>query len=788
MTWAENLARVDRSFGVKIKIEAVGHWLSAPDLAATDGDGRTELWSAFPAYVDGSIAIQRDYLTELPSILSEVANALGGFPELGSLNFSALDVGDYLTSLLRVQRPPTTVLNGAIVATDVSLVVDSAASITNQTVIFIGSEALRVTNVVGTTLTVSRGYLGTDAQDHDDDKAVFLSCPFIRNRSVDVYVVPLDGVRGDEQLVGQFSIDSVRWDPMMNIWTFDARSQLRYLERVCPIRQETTRVDSVFEAANVRGFLGWRNSISTTDFYAQWPDGESYYLKIGDEVVAMTNTDGDGGGFFSRRQIAETPRVDIQAGMIARRVLVAEESSTTCSFRYSPPSLNSEDRSSYFDWIRTSHWVDICLCIMTSPIPVSPLVDLFNNGTNLTNYNPTYGNWSCLPFGFGLGLPASKIDWASWLDVKQRTADYKFPNFVLGGEEAMSFADLIEKHFLKPIGAYISVYNGTARIILPRLPIEGEAVIELGADDILMREIGPGQYEPRLQLSQNIAQHTGRIVYEIGPEKYPLTVSSSEFAGTYGQRGYYVGDDRPVTIQVPSGRATDTALWYKSAERRLFRSFRPNYDLAADLDFGRFDLPIGSLVKVKLDELPDLNAGVRGWTAVSAELLEREAIFDAPPSDENEGERIGECAYIRAKLLGYGDGIHVGRVCPSARVSSVSVNDATITQNRYTHSDVLGGLPVTDAKGFAIGDVLKLKAVDGLDLAAGARQTITNIVGNVISLNGNFGGALAADRILVFCNRDNQAAQQYADRVSLADLTALTVGASAQPPWSWGEP
>ncbi len=767
---------------MKIKIEGVGEWLSSGDLSTTDGDGQTEFWSAFPSYVDGTITTERDLLADLPSLMSERNDPLGGFPELGEINFSLVDVNDYLTEQLRFDRPPATVLSEDVTSSESSIDVDSVSSISDTSVIYVGSEAMRVSNVAGTTLTVDRGYLGTTAQTHDADARVYLSIPYLRNRLAEMWIVPLDGTRADEVLVGQYAIDQLSFDPVFNTWSFSARSLLKHLHRQAPIRQRSFRVVSTIGNGSATAFEGFSIDVepvgvgSVRDL-AHWTgsEGDDFircFLQNEKEIIGCKSSLRNG-LTIGRRAILGTKVEEIKTGSILRECFVAEINGA-CSFRYSPGATPSTSRSSG-TWIKTAHWIDLCLIIMTSSADPS-------DGLELTNYIGSEGNYSVLPPGYGLGLPASLIDWDSWKAVKQRTADYVFPNFIYGGnEEPTSFGDLIETHFLKPIGGYLSVVGGTARIILPRVPLAGDATITIGPADILTQEVGKRLYEPRISVRQNLAQHTGRIIYLVGPEKEPINFSSGDFAGTFGQRGYYSNDDKPITIEVPSGKsfhAETRSFLGRCASRRLFRWHRPNTEIDVDVDVSKWALNPGDLFSLTLHQMPGFSAATRGVENLNVEVLEREPVLD---------KRDG--AFIKLLGLGYGPNVRAGRIAPSAAILSVDSNTVTVATNRYTKADAAGELPTTDAASFAIGDFVELVNPDGSSAAAGFQEvTAIDVGAQEIDLDGDFSGALNANLILVFSNADDATFEQTSTRVSYADLTNQNVGTTTDAAWLFAEP
>lgn len=129
------------------------------------------------------------------------------------------------------------------------------------------------------------------------------------------------------------------------------------------------------------------------------------------------------------------------------------------------------------------------------------------------------------------------------------------------------------------------------------------------------------------------------------------------------------------------------------------------------------------------------------------------------------------------------------RIAPSARVTSVSSNTATVQGARYTRSTTdspVDDLPTTDASAFAVGDVVQLKTPAGVKLASGSTQTITATSGNTITLDGNFGGALATATVITTAPYDDATATQQA-RCGYQAGDDLRIGTGDAPATLYGD-
>jgi hypothetical protein len=782
-TFKNMLDATQRRWTPIVQIESVGYGLSDADIAASDGDGLCKFVIELADYMSADIAIHMAVLAEVPDAMAERVRLGGGFPEYGEIDFGLVDVGDALTSLLAPDVDPVTYLDTAIDADDTSVVVEDASAFSEtapDNVIFIGREALWIDAIASNTLTVTRGYLGTDAASHDAGASCYTTTPFLYGRRIWYSLVPSDStVSTEETIVGEYVLDSLEVDEFWGTYRIRGASRLRYLHRVAPASPREATISHVYppgpsgrdgiavDTGNGWGIAYWRAWTGTE------ADSDSqFYLRIGNEVVSVGSATLANGVVLSRRDVLGTGKIEtLEPGQLVRQVFVAEESGP-CSFRWSPGGSPSESRGSG-TWTKSAHWVDVCLSIMTSSATE-------DDGLELVNYSSTYGNWSWMPAGYGIGVPQAQIDWASWLDVKARTPDWRFPWFVFG-HEAMSFGDLLEQHFLRPLGAYVSNQSGVCKLVLPRLPTADSATVTLGSAQILLREVARGQKFPRVTMRRSYTSLASSIVYEIGDgsssDKERLVVNSGEFADLFGGPSLYGDQGRPETIAAPSCRprdATTQTMLGLAAARKLLRLHRPLTEVELDVDTSEFiDAVPGAIASITLGDAPAFS-GSRGWTARLAEITEVEPVIDVGSSGAESGD------YLRIKALMHGALFTVCTIAPAAWIESIDGNEATVAANRYTHSDATGSLPLTDAAAFAVGDECKLYNLDGSAVSADT-QTISTLAGNVITFDGNFGGNLAADLIIGYALRASCSTTQTTNTAFASDRATATA------PCTYGE-
>jgi len=760
-----------------VQIEAVGNgYYTAGELTELEDDARTRFVSHLPGYVTGLSATARgaykDYLAEIPRILEEENDELGGFSSASAIQVQIVDVGNYLTDLLRIEASATTSLAEDISATETEFDVEDGTDISATDVVFIGNEAMLVRGKATDTLTVTRGYMGTDAKTHTTGAPTHLYIPYADNRELEIKLVDVNAADETEaKSVGHWAIDALEWSTDLNVWILEAKSRLKYWHRDAP--PTPNRFATVLETINQANTYVRANSGTGSIYLYGWTvwsgteadADDAFYLRVGSEVMTVGEANIERFR-INRREVVGTARHEPKDGDIAKQVFVAETEGP-CSFRKSPGGTPSTSRASG-TWDKTAHWLDLIMIVATS----SPDTD---DDTFITsNYNSTYGNFASLPAGYGVGTPHTLIDWAEYQEVKVRTLDHLFTAFVYG-DETMPFAELIDFHFLKPIGAYFTVEGGQARIVLPRIPSLGRSGITIGPANVLTREVGPGVFEPEQKVRIRLNNKAGSLQYRVGPRSEPLNFNAGS---PYDQRTYYKREGKSVTLDVPGVRPTGAAFLQGCMHRRLFRTHRPGFEVEVNVDLSAHDSVPGDAWIVTQAELPALDTGTRGWTSIRTSLLKRAVRHE-----------VGRGWYIAAVTKGYGPTIKVGRVGPSAHVASFASDTATVTENRYTQSDAPSSLPSTDASAFQVGDICYLLDTDLTPFGGGPDfQEILSITSNDIEFDGDFGGNLAADTIIVHAGYDDSIEDIKTKYAFYSDATDRDPGASGDTPYMYGEP
>jgi hypothetical protein len=753
VSYAQALVTPGQQWATIVTIEGLG-----------DGNGIWKFCSRRPDY-----AVSADYkpwLVTYPDLLEERVSPLGGMPESGELSVQILDVGRALTGALRF-----------LGSADMYWTADVTASATTGTVsgtpivgdvLWSGNEAIRVDAVIGATITsMTRGFLDTDPWAHRSRDSIFPGSHYITGRRMRLFLVPVNGdSSADETEIGQYRIDDLELDETLNGITLRGTTQFQYLARMLPRQPKNFVVRLVHESPAA---LTYQSDGSAADFVPSTDTQlrDAIVVRIGDELLKihgwLSNT-----MFIDDRAVLGSQQGEIEVGANGSVVLTADPDVQGC-FRY---FIGATPYSS-------THPMDILLAFLTSSYHP-------DDGMYGTNTWGSY-NWSYLPIGWGLGIPTSQIDVQSFLDVKARYADLDFKDFYFGDEQ-VSFAEFVTETFLRPLGAYLSTASGQLAIVVPKLPTEADSSVAITTADILTDQVpdGPGaMVAPGVRLSLETKLIVSSVAYvarDANGQERAFRVENSDFAETFGQRGYFGTESGTIKINLRSFRAPRVgvpSIIQELAYKRLFRFQRPLLRLTFRTSLRFMGSRPGQLFSVTMPELPDFANGSRGWVGVTCEIIGKRPVIGA------------DGAFIEWTVLSYGPNLHAAWIAPIARVASVAgagPYTATCTANRFTDPAGPLGLPATDVGAFETGDVVELRSVDGSVLAAGTRYTITVTGANTISLPGNFGGALAAGTFLCYTGYDNAVSQQRNRFAFQSDSTLLTPGASSDQAYVFGEP
>ena len=729
-----------------------------------------------------------------PSSLSERVPILGGLPSAGSFSVLMTDIGNQLTSDWRTDAEPVCKLGADYTVTDTLFTFSDGANIAASDFIWTGSEAIRVASKpTADTAIVERGALGTTARPLNQDDLVYAFIRYLRGRRVFVWLTHRDADAWDASnryKIGEYNVVrypttedyngySLSCKSSHQILAADVAGSVAFRGRVYVTRSAEHLIDIEWEPITMNNVNTGGRALGMLD---TWAEGSAYFLIDETEAVEVS-----GASWFQakieKRQQLGTERVNkdhradpngasLKTGELANskvQLIIGADTDGPGWFRYS--STNSTSRASGFE--KSDIWVDILLNLLTSSADDTDALELANG-------DATYGNWSCLPIGYGLGIPVSEIDLQSFVEIKQRHP-WRFPDFWYGAEPE-SFAAMVDKFFLKPLGAYLTIIDGLITLRYPTIPATEAGETAWGEDIILVKDQA-GAMIPAVMPGQDTANVFGAVQFEVRNASgfvEKTVYKDADFPGFDTARSYYKKADKPLRLELRGVRATQTGTLAGLGMRKLWRTRRIPDTFTIETGLDQYLRAPGDLVGLTLAAFPDRSTGTRGVADMLGEIVSREV--PVTPGD----------THISFHVYSYGPGIRLGRIAPSAHVATFSGSGpytVTVTTNLYCRTDAINSWPTADAGAFAADDVVILLNPDG-SVASGANtETISGVSGNDITVPGNWGGALAADLIVVFADRGAARAEQHTTYCYVASdaRTPPDVGGSGDAPWRWGE-
>lgn len=767
-TRAQMLARRDASPVVVATVDGIGEYA-----------GLWRFCSRRPTLYTTS-GLYKPWLATYPALLSQEANPLGGVASSGEVTLEIVDVDDQLLPKLRTEARPQTVLSAVLSASGTSVSLQSATGVTaGSTVLFIGSEALLV--VSGSNpYTVTRGALGTDAAAHPAGAAVALYSPHLYGRRVRLYVTFDDaGYTTARELEGElsggWSVDGLALSAGLNGWVLSARSQLRFLDRLVLRRSFRGTLGAVSADGVYVDLQGLAAVPRKYDVAPHFQDRLFFQLESGE--ILRTRVEGTflGRQVVDLRGAAGTRAEEAEPGDEIRQVYVADPLDGFGSFRYQAPGGETSSLATG-TWIPDSHPVVLLLALLTSSAD--------QDDDTPDNWVSSGGNFSCLPGGVGIGVPVAELDLESFFAVWQRTQSFRLDHFVVN--ESTTAREVCDG-LCRVVGFDLRQSGPSLGLDYYRSPLEGEGTTVWDDDVILVEVDAEGVERPMLSAVQDTGLAAGSVVFHLltaGGVPVESVFTDVDFPAVFGHtNGYYEQEDQRIEIDAPYVRAdvsgAEPEVLRQRALQLLYRYRRPLWRVSVATDLSQSAVEVGSLVQLTHAQFPDLATGQRGVVGLTGKVVSKQ--------EEVSEDFVG----IRWELVMSTSSARLGRVCPSGMIASVSTNDITVVANRYTDPASRGDLPTDDAAGFTAGDVVRLTDRTGATIATTpATQIVQSVAGNVVTLDGNFGGhgSFAGGTVLEFTDRAGQVAQQSGRFVSTADEGTRTVGASADLAWGFAEP
>lgn len=704
-----------------------------------------------------------------PALVSERGDPLGGKIDRGGTTVAILDFGNLFSRLLGVNEPALSTLASAISATATTIVLNGAPTFpAGSRLVYIGGEAIQWTSTSagGTQLdSCARGVLGTIQLPHAADATVYAYSPLLRGRTVRLSIVRQDALSSnDEVLLGEYVIeDPIELDAQdLSTWRIGGSGRTRFLDRSIGAGR---RLSLSVTGTNWLGIsVSADASVSTQAIFSELYSDNLVTLRIGDEVIRFELVGGVRPYLrFYERGAAGTTIKEIARGDQALECLDADP--YLGAFRYAPgPDPDTDPATGSF--VAIDHFCDMLLCLLTSSAHVSDGLRGVNHKGSTGLYSDAglsaeeRSNWSGLPIGWGLGIPANLIDIGSFLRVKERCWDLRFPWTVI--DRAQPFLAWAEEAFLRAVGAFLTINaSGQIALVMPRLPSYADTPASLDEDSIIEIE----------SISPSSGGAFPAITYELA-EGREFTFRASDIDPDL--LGVYYADLETRRIPAKYGRPDPSSLHgplMRQAQRAILLFGRPfvRVGLIADYETARTWV-VGSVVLVTHPELPTLDSDARGWTDVPCLVVERQIAMP------------GEHPHVRLMLWGLGSQRRAPTLSAAGWVNSSALNgsnrDVTLAANLFTDTANRQGLPTSDATAFRVGDLVQ-EWTASLSSQVGSPRTVIARSGNVLTISGT--GAPTGGNWLVGADWDDLTlgTEQATEDAVMADRALLKPGSGA---------
>jgi hypothetical protein len=784
-----------------------------------------------PTADTGDNRIVRPYMTEFPSISGFEAEPLDGKSSSMEFEVSLLDVDDELTDLFSINKAGNeTLVNEAaeVAFNDTGLTVDDASIYSIGDHIYVNDETMKITNIVGNNLAVTRGMFDsiakaipvTDSQGNDLEVIVSDRPRFMMTREVLLYQYKQGLTSSDFVLIRGWIED---YSESNGVWTIKCPGWLKRLDVTIGEKTPT---------ATMRGHL-WGGHISSNGnaYYEAGDDTGSSdiapyticntaYIEItketdydefaatgsiviDNEIIEYQSKEEDKtkpwySGYFhltSNGSVGGNRPVgykELGPLITANRGKLSHDVLGQAGWRYiklpTPISVGngtSTISSIYKPWFMSGHadGSQIKQVIGKSSFetgsltadPVSIFLQLILSGDddNASAYN-------ALPDGWGAAVPEGRVDITACEELRERY--YKsvaVDNFYI--TEPTELMEWMAESFLRP-NLLFPVETPEGKISLARLYTEAEASRQTGLttidEDVLVElpEFSPGK-PPIGKMEININYYPPEDEYYL---KYNVVLGSA--VQQYKGLSRNVEIDCPVAYD-PSGagnrqlintelgtcpqliRNLLAAVWDRFAEK-------PCPVLNIVVPYNRFiDIEAGDVVKITCSVTPNVKDAVRG---LSNDYFQ---VIGVEPSPESSS------CNLKLWQIGVHDK-NYNRIAPAGKITVYDAGppvNITIAANEFTAS---GGSPYSaDVDAFDIADLVTIVTSEYVPKHGGVYEarTIGGISGNVITLTVAPSTAPAPGDYIIFAKYDDCVNTQQTEYAYLADATPALGAADDDP-------
>lgn len=682
-------------------------------------------------------------LAERPSVTSGRWDTVESSLSIGRFNLSFRD----RVGFNWMQTRPPVVLQCAeeVDDSETNILVDrDPTSITVGDILYSDRETWKVTAKASSppSITVTRGYGGSTAEEHELGADVYTRPPVLIGRAVTVYETPVAG--GTETVILRGFVSG---EPAMgthyprisvtNTWRSKVFGQglkdvpVQTVEKrpdLCQFYVETIGTDTTLRNIIPLGISG------ASGGYFEMPNGSVYRANYDATANLYRFDDPEHALVWGEEYVVQD---DVELTLDARQILFSPLGGTLGSdVGYYPP----------FGRLGISGGVPDTGSVQKHDNPFIIVLNLLLTSIDGTNYSTDTWTYDLGPYSgvtdygmwpeFGLGIPRAQVDLATFEDAVDRYADLHCDRLWLGGSNPEQAWTVI-KRILSPLG-YACGSNRAGTITLIRLQdvYPGTTSKVLSRD----RNILPGTIGHQTQ-SRTVDQLTMEI--DPGPDhrgQSRYVVTSPDSRKLYPEQ---VGvnqkfQDVPYSVNQFIGEASSMAVIVANRIRRLSGSVPIVMCSTNATGFDEFDL--GTEATIYDNAIVDPTTGSRLTST------------DEPLKGQVTNVRTD---YVRRGLEVTVAVSDTGNVClhsPSAAITAYDGGTKTITVT----DSVYGGDP-SDAEMFATGDKVVICDEHGVKRGADTVSSVASATS--IILTTGVGGTVSGD-ILVYDEWDTVTSTQ----------------------------
>lgn len=645
----------------------VGSWLEIEGIPNAYGT------FAHASFFSGRSSINqfdsiKSLLVSRPKTVDQSIDTLkGGNLSVGQCIFEILDHAGEATGWTNLASP-SRYLVGSVTASGTTFNVNDATGLSVNQYLYIGSETVKITGIVGTALTVTRGMYRSTAMAYPSVFPIGTSVYTMANRRVWYYQVFDSGSKtvGTWSLTGAGldAIKVLRFSGVLRschvkdgepyVYVLTADSVDREIDREVFRNLRTFRLDgtAIKDAENSGSqpcqVAGWPGFTPGYDRLFNFPASlftlnENIILQIDDEIFAgtVTSLTPPELQLKARALYGSSASVHNEGAVVREIVPICAKSNQTNTGQNVPwHELASKFNAIplYPGDVGPDHPVILALTVLTS------------TGAG-TNFDASGRNCDRLPADWGLGISASRIDWYRCERAAREDPALRFGGFVT---QPMNATDFL-RQVLVFGGYYFHVATGdlfTIKRLRPPLPDETTKAI---TESVRIRNHQPAW---DANWSGAVREVVFRYGWDLRTGKYKriavfklndADIFSKSVARTLTFESKFIypgGSNIPGDI---TPRVFDVDAWL--LHRRdyfLQRYAKPPPIIKERVDLSFIGVELGDLCTVTKDWIPNLSGG-RGASAMVGEVIGK-TIDDESRTVEltllMTGYQLGQYRYI----------------------------------------------------------------------------------------------------------------------------------------------